>query len=176
MTYMEKSLDSGQITYQQYSHEVSAKLQKMFEEGKLSAQDYFSYQTKLLEQQKSVYDKVLSAVTRRFDKEIDYYNDLIDGVEKQNDALEDQKQQMENAAQAVSDYYQSLMDSQQEVIHGLETENEQLEEQLSEYDKILSAVDRVYETEQNAITQQQEAIQEKTGSCFIIIQLKQQDG
>ena len=46
--------------------------------------------TDSLKDQLSQYDKVLSAIERRYDKEIDAIDDAIDAIEKQNDKLEEQ--------------------------------------------------------------------------------------
>ena len=161
MDLLAKQLDAGVINYRHYSSTVKSLLENMYSDGKISAENYFSYMQQMLEKQLDIYDRVLKAVTDRFDEEIDYYNDLIDSVEKQNDALESQKETMENAAQAVVDYYQSLIDKQQERIDGIEAENDKINEQISNYDKILAAIDRVYETEQNALKEQQDSIQDK---------------
>ena len=161
MDLLAKQLDAGVINYRHYSSTVKSLLENMYSDGKISAENYFSYMQQMLEKQLDIYDRVLKAVTDRFDEEIDYYNDLIDSVEKQNDALESQKETMENAAQAVVDYYQSLIDKQQERIDGIEAENDKINEQISNYDKILAAIDRVYETEQNTLKEQQDSIQDK---------------
>lgn len=110
MDYMEKSLETGRISFQDYSNDVSAYLKKMYDEGKISAKDYFDYQQKMLETQKSIYDKVLSAVTRRIDKEIDKYEQLIDAIEKENDALNAKKNEYDAILSVVESVYDKEID------------------------------------------------------------------
>lgn len=110
MNYMEKSLESGRISFQEYSRDVSAYLKQMYDSGKISAQDYFDYQKKMLETQKSIYDKVLSAVTRRIDKEIDKYEELIDAIKKENDALNAKKDEYDAILSVVESVYDKEID------------------------------------------------------------------
>lgn len=110
MNYMEKSLESGRISFQEYSRDVSAYLKQMFNSGKISAQDYFDYQKQMLETQKSIYDKVLSAVTRRIDKEIDKYEELIDAIKKENDALNAKKDEYDAILSVVESVYDKEID------------------------------------------------------------------
>lgn len=110
MNYMEKSLESGRISFQEYSRDVSAYLKQMYDSGKISAQDYFDYQKQMLETQKSIYDKVLSAVTRRIDKEIDKYEELIDEIKKENDALNAKKDEYDAILSVVESVYDKEID------------------------------------------------------------------
>ena len=82
MDYMEKSLESGRIDYQTYSRDVAKLLKDMYDQGKIAAKDYHDYTKEMLEVQKSAMDGVISAVTNRLDKEIDFYEDQIDVVEE----------------------------------------------------------------------------------------------
>lgn len=161
MDYMEKSLEGSRIDYQTYTKEVSAFLASMYNDGKLAAKEYYDYTGQMLEVQKSIYETALSAVTNLFDNEINKYEDLIDGIEKQNDALEEQKTLMENAADAVVDYYEALIDGENDAIDALNEANDGIQERLDKYDSLINVADRLYESEQENLKAQQEVIQEK---------------
>lgn len=89
MNYMKASLDAGKIDYHTYSIDVSNFLKDMFDQGKLSARDYFSYTKQMLEVQKDIYDSVISAVTHRIEEEIEIYEKQIDSIEeKYNSEIE----------------------------------------------------------------------------------------
>lgn len=75
MKYMEASLDANKIDFKTYTREVSAFLKDMFDQGKISAQEYFDYTQQQLEVEKRVMDSVIKAVTRRIDQEIDLLED-----------------------------------------------------------------------------------------------------
>ena len=54
-----------------YSSAVKNMLDDMWKSGKLSADDYWSYIETMLTKQKAIYDKALSAITKRLEKEAD---------------------------------------------------------------------------------------------------------
>ncbi len=158
---LDAQLDAGVIDYKHYSSTVNALLDSLYADGKISATDYHSYVQKTLEKQLSIYDKILSAIARRFDKEIDYCNASIASIEKQNDALSSQKTLMDEASQALISHYQKLINAQKETLDNLDAESNKLNEELSNYDKVLSAVNRVYDNEIKGLTDQQDLLQEK---------------
>lgn len=164
MNDSEAQLDAGKITYKKYCDEVSAYLKKMYSDGKLSAEDYHTYSKQMLEKQLSIYDQVLSSVTRRFDTEIQKTQDAIDSIEKQNDALEKQKDKYDSVISAVQELIDSKKEEVQSSIDALEKENDSLNNQVGEYDSVLNAVQKVYEEKQDTLRSEQDAIQDRIDS------------
>lgn len=137
MRLLEGQLDAGKINYRQYVSAVTALLQKLFNEGKISAADYYSYEQKLLEKQKDIYDRALSAVANRLEKEIDYWQNLIDGVKKQNEMLEKQKDNYDSILSVVDEVYQKEIDAIKEKQEAIDKQIDSLkkaneEEELSQ--------------------------------------------
>lgn len=95
MDFQQKSLERGMIDYNTYCKNVSGMLKDMFNQGKISAKDYHDYTKEMLETQKSLMDRVISAVTYRIDKQIsaikseqDAIQDTIDKLREENDENE----------------------------------------------------------------------------------------
>lgn len=160
MSYLEKALDANKISFGHYSNAVKKMLDDMWQEGKISAEQYWSYTQTMLEKQLDIYDSVISAVTTLLDNEIDKLQDSIDAIEEQNDALEEQQEKMESAINAVVTYYDSLIDKENDSIKALEDKNDSIQSQIDKYDSLISVADRLYEDEQNALKEQQNAIQD----------------
>lgn len=161
MTYYQKSLETNKISFKKYSKNVAKFLKDMFNQGKISAKDYYDYLEQFYQGKKDIYDKVLSAVENRFDKEIDKIDDQIDKINDSNDALEEQKTLYENAASAVVDYYDKLIDNENDLIDSVEEVNDNIQDQIDKYDSLISVADRLYEEEQNRLEDQKDAIQDK---------------
>ena len=115
MNYMEKSLESGRIDYQTYSREVAKFLKDMYDQGKIAAKDYHDYTKQMLEVQKNAMDSVISAVTNRLDKEIDFYEDQIDAVEERY--------------QTEIDYLDTVIEYYEEQKKSLQDTNDELDRQ-----------------------------------------------
>lgn len=160
MSYLEKALDANKISFGHYSNAVKKMLDDMWHEGKISAEQYWSYTQKNLEKQLDIYDSVISAVTTLYDNEIDKLQDSIDAIEEKNEALEEQQEKMESAINAVVTYYDSLIDKENDSIKTLEDKNDSIQSQIDKYDSLISVADRLYEDEQNALKEQQDAIQD----------------
>lgn len=161
MEFQKLSLEKGLIDYNTYCNNVSALLSQMFNDGKISAEEYHNYTKEMLESQKDIYDKALSAIQRRYDKEIEKIQDSIENIEKQNEALEKQKELMDNAASVVVDYYDSLIEAENKSIESLNESNEGIQSQIDKYDSLVNVADKLYENEQKALEEQKESIQEK---------------
>lgn len=82
MDAQEKALDAGKITFQEYCNTVSTYIREAYDSGKISAKDFWDYQGRFLEKQKSIYDKVVRAVTRKIDDELDKLKDKQDEIDK----------------------------------------------------------------------------------------------
>ena len=104
-------LDAGLIDFQTFLNKSRSLLDEFYRDGKISAKDYWDSVGNLYQQQLDVYDKVISAVTKRIDKEIDGIQDIIDGLEKQNDALQNQLDEYDGILKVVDDVYQTEIDS-----------------------------------------------------------------
>lgn len=131
LNYLEKSLDSGKIDYQTYCNTVKNYLDDMHKSGKISAKDYFDYIEKALEKQKSVLDKVLSAVVKRFEKEMDRIQEKIDSIESENDLLNSNLSDMDSALNAVDKVYDTEIDRIQAIIDGLKDANDERDRALA---------------------------------------------
>lgn len=77
----EKALDAGKISFREYCDSISSHIRKAYDNGKISAKEFWDYQGQFLEKQKSSYDKVISAVTRKLDGEIDALRDRQDEID-----------------------------------------------------------------------------------------------
>lgn len=77
----EKALDAGKISFREYCDSISSHIRKAYDSGKISAKEFWDYQGQFLEKQKSSYDKVISAVTRKLDGEIDALRDRQDEID-----------------------------------------------------------------------------------------------
>lgn len=161
MDFQEKSLEKGLIDYNTYSSTISNLLKKMWKSGKISAQEYYDYTSKLLESQKSIYDKVLSAVQRRFDKEIDAIEESISAIEKQNEALEKQKDNYDSVISTVVDFLESQQEDLDKNIELIEEENETLQAQIDMYDGLLGAVTTVFDEQRKTAQSEIDLIQER---------------
>lgn len=106
-------------------------LDDMHKSGKISAKDYFDYIEKALEKQKSVLDKVLSAVVKRFEKEMDRIQEKIDSIESENDLLNSNLSNMDSALNAVDKVYDTEIDRIQAIIDGLKDANDERDRALA---------------------------------------------
>lgn len=103
-------LDAGLIDFKTFLNKSRSLLDEYYRDGKISGKEYWDYIGNLQKERLSVYDKVLPAVTKLYDDEIDKINDIIDGLEKQNDALKDQLEQYDNVLGVVDKVYESEID------------------------------------------------------------------
>ena len=143
LNYLEKSLDAGKIDYQTYCNTVKNYLDDMHKSGKISAKDYFDYIEKALEKQKSILDKVLSAVVKRFEKEMDRIQEKIDSIESENDLLNSNLSDMDSALNAVDKVYDTEIDRIQAIIDGLKDANDERNKALA-LEKTKSELEKAY--------------------------------
>ena len=141
MDYMEKSLDAGKIDYNTYCSSVKNYLDDLYNSGKLKAKDYFDYTEKMLNKQKDIYDKVISAVVYRIEKEVDAIQSQIDAIEKQNDALNEQKDNYDKILSVVSDVYDKQIEE-------LNNQKQALQDQIDTLNDTNDALDLQYRKEQ----------------------------
>lgn len=131
MDYYDKKLDASKMSYKEYCDSVSKMLADMHNSGKISDKDWYDYTKTMLEKQKDVYDRALSAITRRLQKEIDAWQAKIDALNDQNDVLNDQKDNMDSAIDAITRVYDAEIDRIQGIIDGLKDANDERERTLA---------------------------------------------
>lgn len=79
---LEKQLDAGLIDFDTYLGKRLDLIEKYYQEGKIKAEDYYEYLEKTYENQLSIYDRVISAVTNKLEKQIEQ-------LEKQKEVIEE---------------------------------------------------------------------------------------
>ena len=131
MDYYDKKLDASKMSYKEYFDSVSKMLADMHNSGKISDKDWYDYTKTMLEKQKDAYDRALSAITRRLQKEIDAWQAKIDALNDQNDVLNDQKDNMDSAIDAITRVYDAEIDRIQGIIDGLKDANDERERTLA---------------------------------------------
>ena len=131
MDYYDKKLDASKMSYKEYCDSVSKMLADMHNSGKISDKDWYDYTKTMLEKQKDAYDRALSAITRRLQKEIDAWQAKIDALNDQNDVLNDQKDNMDSAIDAITRVYDAEIDRIQGIIDGLKNANDERERTLA---------------------------------------------
>lgn len=152
-------LEAGRIDYKTFLEKSKSLTEEFYREGKISAQDYWDTIKNIYEIQLSIYDRVLTAVQKCFDDEIDKIQDTIDAIDKKNDKLNEQLDEYNSIISAIENAYDAETERIQEIIDELEEKNEALSEEQETYEKVLSAIDKVYETQIDAYTEEQENIQ-----------------
>lgn len=161
MDYWESALNANKITYKEYSNQVKAMITDMYESGKITAMDYHNYIKTMLEQEKDIYDKVLSAITTRIEKEIEVWEKKIEDVEDENDKLKEQQETYNKALSYAQYIIDQEIESYDELIEKIDESTEKLNKQKDDYDGILSAIDKVYEGRIEELNKQSDAIQEQ---------------
>lgn len=159
--YFEKALDANKISFVMYSNAVKGMLDGMWRSGKISAADYWSYVEKMLNKQKDIYDRVLSAVADTLDDEIDAWDEKIDRLNEVNDKLEEQQDLYDKALSHAQYLIEKEIEGYDDLIDKLDEFDEKLNEQKDDYDSILSAVDNVYADKIEELNKQSDAIQDQ---------------
>lgn len=152
-------LEAGRIDYKTFLEKSKSLTEEFYREGKISAQDYWDTIKNIYEIQLSIYDRVLSAVQKCFDTEIDKIQDSIDVIDEKNNKLNEQLDEYNSIISAIENAYDTEIERIEEIIEGLEEKNEALSEEQETYEKVLSSIDKVYETQIDAYTEEQEKIQ-----------------
>lgn len=134
-------LDAGLTDFNTFLNKSRSLLDEYYRDGKISTKDYWDEVKSLYEYQLSIYDKVIKAVTRRYDTEIDKINDTINGIEKQNDLLQKQKDNYDKILSVVDSVYEKQIKS-------LEDEKQLLQDKIDEINDANSALDLQYRKEQ----------------------------
>lgn len=159
MDYYDKKLDASKMSYKEYCDSVSKMLADMHNSGKISDKDWYDYTKTMLEKQKDAYDRALSAITRRLQKEIDAWQAKIDVLNDQNDALNDQKDNYDKILSAVSNVYDKE-------IGRLNEQKDLLQDQIDALNDKKDALDLQYRKEQ-ALYALQKAQQQRTRKLYV---------
>lgn len=95
LNVLDKKMEAGYIDFKDYIASRLGLIEDYYRQGKLSADEYYSYLEKHYEKELSYMDKAVNAVTRRIDKEIDALekqkNKIESSYQAQIDSLEEQK-------------------------------------------------------------------------------------
>lgn len=161
MEYMDKSLDAGKIDYHTYCYQVKNYLDDMYRQGKITAEDYFSFIQKMLEKQSSIYDKALSGVINYLDTVINTWNEQINIIEDTNDKLNNTKDYYDSVLSAISALLDDEIQKWQDKIDLINEENDALNDQKDTYDSVISAVTTLLDKESDSIQDQIDLINEK---------------
>lgn len=101
LTALDKKMEAGYVDFNDYIHDRLALIEDYYKQGKIKADEYYSYLEKHYDTQLSYRDKVVNAVTRRIDAEIDALKQQKDDVENihnaQIESLEKEKTLLEEA-------------------------------------------------------------------------------
>lgn len=159
MDYYDKKLDASKMSYKEYCDSVSKMLADMHNSGKISDKDWYDYTKTMLEKQKDAYDRALSAITRRLQKEIDAWQEKIDVLNDQNDVLNDQKDNYDKILSAVSNVYDKEIDR-------LNEQKDLLQDQIDALNDKNDALDLQYRKEQ-ALYALQKAQQQRTRKLYV---------
>ena len=159
MDYYDKKLDASKMSYKEYCDSVSKMLADMHNSGKISDKDWYDYTKTMLEKQKDAYDRALSAITRRLQKEIDAWQAKIDALNDQNDALNDQKDNYDKILSAVSNVYDKEIDR-------LNEQKDLLQDQIDALNDKNDALDLQYRKE-HALYALQKAQQQRTRKLYV---------
>ena len=159
MDYYDKKLDASKMSYKEYCDSVSKMLSDMHNSGKISDKDWYDYTKTMLEKQKDAYDRALSAITRRLQKEIDAWQAKIDALNDQNDILNDQKDNYDKILSAVSNVYDKEIDR-------LNEQKDLLQDQIDALNDKNDALDLQYRKEQ-ALYALQKAQQQRTRKLYV---------
>lgn len=159
MDYYDKKLDASKMSYKEYCDSVSKMLADMHNSGKISDKDWYDYTKTMLEKQKDAYDRALSAITRRLQKEIDVWQAKIDALNDQNDILNDQKDNYDKILSAVSNVYDKEIDR-------LNEQKDLLQDQIDALNDKNDALDLQYRKEQ-ALYALQKAQQQRTRKLYV---------
>lgn len=140
-------LDAGKISFADYCTNVKGKIEDMYRSGKITAKEYFDAIKTFLEKQQSIYDKILNAVTRRFDKEIESIDKQITAINEENDALNKQKDEYDKILSVVQEVYDKEIESLQDQQEAIQGKIDALQKANDEEDRALALANARYALE-----------------------------
>lgn len=161
ITALEKAAEAGTITYKEYLSERERLVNDYYKHGKIKAEEYYAELEELAQARVDYYDKVLAAIERRFDREIDAIQDTIENLEKQNEQLEKQKNLYDSALDAIQNFIDTEKEKHQDQIDNIESENDEIDKQIQKYDQLLNAVTLVFDEKKEAIQSEIDILDER---------------
>lgn len=144
----EAELELGLIDFENFTDKSFALVEKFYREGKITAEEYWDAINQLYERQLNIYDKVISAVTRRIDKEIEGIEDIIDGLEYQNDVLEKQLDDYDGILSAVEEVYDNEIERLEDEKDLLQDKIDALNDEADAYELVRKKEEALYALEQ----------------------------
>lgn len=148
LNLLDLKMDNGLIDFQTYIKDRTALIQKYYDQGKISADKYYDYLNSNYEKQLSYMDKVVSAVTRRFDKEIDSLKETISGIEAENDSLNQLINNYDTVISVVNDVYEAEQDALRAQQDAIQKKIDALKEANDEQEKEIALEKAKYSLEQ----------------------------
>ena len=148
LNLLDLKMDNGLIGFQTYVNDRTALIQKYYDQGKISADKYYDYLNSNYDKQLSYMDKVISAVTRRFDKEIDSLKDTISGIEAENDSLNQLIDNYDTVISVVNDVYEAEQDALRAQQDAIQKKIDALKEANEEQEKEIALEKAKYSLEQ----------------------------
>ena len=142
---LEKQLEAGLISFEDYANKRKDIIEKYYNDGLITAEQYYSALEDMYDYQLSVYDKILNAVTRRFDKEIESIEKQIEELEKSNELLENQKDDYDKVLSVVSEVYDNEIKRVQEEQDAIQDKIDLLQEENDENQRAINLEKARYE-------------------------------
>ncbi len=154
LTLCRAQLDAGLIDFKTYLSQSRGLLEEYYRDGKVSASDYFSSLQSLYQDQLSLYDKVVSAVTDQIDRR-------VDRLKEEKSAIEESYQLRISKIQEEIDSLEKASAARQEQID-LEKAQYALERaQTQRPDRVYRNGQILYDTDSTAIRDADEELEER---------------
>lgn len=138
MEHQEALLDAGVITFQDYSDAISKAIDDAYKKGKISAKEYYTYVKTLKEKELELYDKALSAINNRLDKEIKDLEKLKKPYEDQNKNLEKQLDNYDKILSAINNVYDTQINAYKEEQDAIQDKIDALKDANDEEDRSIA--------------------------------------
>lgn len=123
--YDHKSMQAAGVSdLKQYLTTCYEMIKSFYNQGKISAYDYYSYLSDFYDYQISVYDKVIDAVTNKLDDQIDALEKQKDQIEKNYNAQIDVLEKEKDALEAENDARKDAIDLQKVLYEMNRTQNQ----------------------------------------------------
>lgn len=104
-------LDAGLIDFHTFLDKSRSLLDEYYRDGRIAAEDYWDSVGDLYQKELDAYDKVVSAVTRRLEDEIDSYQEQQDAIEKR---YQDEISYLDTVIEFYEEQKNALQDSNDE--------------------------------------------------------------
>lgn len=153
-TLLEKQLEASVITFKEYSDKRKALIEEFYKAGKISAEEYYSALEKMHDYDLSVYDKVIGAVTKKID-------DQINTLEKEKETIEENHQTKIDAIQEEIDALTKANDAKQAQIELEKAQYEAEQARRNRVQKVYNGQEVIYQADMEKVRDTQEAVEDK---------------